>query len=298
LEKSRSRHRDLGVLMTDRRTCQSTLTEHESAGAAITALLEEHARDGGDPFVRLRRAESCGESLNAIDDGVRADWQAHALAESAATGARAALTFCHSHLREAEQDGITDSEALSGAIRRHREITTELDGIALALDRAHEEWPDWYDRINALTGEVATVRSTLEAELAAVRDAVAEINAASSSIAELHRWRSRHSVIVNREAGAPGLNAAKERLANGRYANARELAIAARGVALHEMQQAQAAESAKIRAAAAAAAAIRRQSFSSSSSFSSGFGSSSRSSSSGFSRSSGSSGSGFSRSGW
>lgn len=303
LEKHRARHRDLGVLMADRRTCQSTLTEHHSAGAGITALLEEQARGGGDPFVLLRRTESCGEALNAIDDGVRADWQAHALAESAATGARAALTFCHTHLREAEHDGITDSEALAGAIRRHAELTSGLDQIALALDHAHEEWPDWYDRLNALTGEVAEVRSILEQELAAARDAVAEINAASSSIAELHRWRSRHSVMINREAGAPGLASAKERLANGRYANARELAIAARGVALHEIKQAQAAESAKIRAAAAAAAALaasRRRSVSSSSSFSSSrssFSSSSRSSS-GFSRSGGSSGSGFSRSGW
>ena len=299
LEKNRSRHRDLAVLMADPRTCRSTLTEHLSTGGQIEALGEEHERGGGDPFVRLRRSTAAGEALNAVDDGVRADWKAHALAESAATGARAALAFCQSHLHEAEHDGITDSGALSGAIRRHGELAGELDRIAVALEEAHGEWPDWYDRINALTGEISEVKATLESELAAARDAVAEINAASNAIAEVHRWRSRYSVAINRQAGAGGLVAAKERLANGLYAKARELAIAAKGVALHEIQEAQAAESAKARAAAAAAsaAAARRQSFSSSSSSSFRSSSSSRSSS-GFSRSGGSSGSGFSRSGW
>lgn len=299
LEKSRFRHRDLAVLAADPRTCRSTLTEHQTVGERIGSLLAEHARGGGDPFVCLRRTEGVAEALNAVDDGIRADWKAHALAESAATGARAALAFCLSHLREAEHDGVPDSEALSGAIRRHGELSSELDRIVLALEQPHEEWPDWYERINALTGEVAEVRSTLEAELAAAREAVAEITAASASLVELQRWRSRHSVQVNRDAGAGGITAAKERLATGRYANARELAIAARGLAIYELQQAQAAESARIRAAAAAAAAAasrRRSSFSSSSS---SFRSSSSSrSSSGFSRSSGSSGSGFRRSGW
>lgn len=291
LENHRARHRELGVLLSDRRTSRSTLTEHESAGALIEALLKEHAQGGGDPFVRMRRAESAGEALNAIDDGVRADWEAHSLAKSAATGARAALAFCHSHLREAEHDGVPDSEALTGAIRRHAALSSDLDQIVVALDQAHEEWPDWYARLNTLTGEIGEVRSTLEEELAAARAAVAEINAASSAIAELHRWRSRHSVPLNRAAGVGGLADAKQRLASGRYANARELAIASLGVALHELHQAQAAESQKARAAAAA----RRQRSSSSSGFRS---SSSSRSSSGFSRSGGSSGSGFSRSGW
>lgn len=295
LEEKRSRHRDLGVLVSDRRTCQSTITEHERAGAEITALFEDQAKGGGDPFVRLRRCGEVGQSLNAIDDGIRADWKAHEMADAAATGARAALTFCHSYLREAQSDGIPDSRVLTRAIQRHAELTAELDAIVTSMTEAHREWPDCFNRINDLTGEVAKVRSTLEQELTAARDAAGEINAASGAIADIHRWRSSHSVTANRRAGNLSLATAKQHLSRGLYAEARQSAIAARGEALRELQRAKAAESAKVRAAAAAASRAAAMSRSSSSSGFSSFGSSS---SSGFSSSSFSSGSGFSRSGW
>ena len=292
LEEKRSRYRDLGVLASDRRTCQSTLTELETVTAKIESLLKEHAAGGGDPFVRLRQTESAGQTLQAINDGIRADWKAYEMADTATTGTRAALTFCHSFLREAQSDGIPDSRVLTRAMQRHSELTVELDGIVVSLGTAHQEWPDWFNRVNALTGEVAKVRSTLEEELTAARDAVSEINAASESVADLHRWRSGHSVSIDRNAGINGLAKAKQQLASGLYAEARQNAIAARGSAIGELQRAKAAESAKILAAAAAVSLAASQSRRLSSS---SFGSSS---SSGFSSSGFSSGSGFSRSGW
>jgi DNA repair exonuclease SbcCD ATPase subunit len=299
LESAGNEARDLGILAKDRRTCRSTQQELESALQEITSLTAEHAVGGGDPFVRLRQSREVRLSLNAVTDGIRADWKAHEMCDSATTGARAALTFCNTYLREAQTDGIPDSRVLTRAIQRHGELSTELDHCNDQLTREHLEWPDLFSKINALTGDIAKVKSTLAEELAAAKDAADQVSKAADNISELHRWRSRHSVNLNRDAGRNELSRAKSQLAGGNYAEARQDAIASLGSSSYELQKAKSEESAKIQAAAAAAslaASRRRSSFSSSgSSFSSG---SRSSSSSGFSRSSFSSRSGFSRSGW
>lgn len=297
LESASNQARDLGILANDRRSCASTRQELESALQQISLLTSEDAAGGGDPFVRLHSSHEVRLSLNAVGDGIRADWKAHEISDAASTGARAALLFCNSYLREAQTDGIPDSRVLTRAIQRHAELTIELDHCSDQLTQEHLEWPDLFSKINALTGDIAKVKSTLAEELAAAKNAADQVSLAADNISELHRWRSRHSVNLKRGAGRNELSRAKAQLASGNYAEAREEAIASLGVSTYELQKAKSEESAKIQALAAAAslaASQRRRSFSSSgSSFSSR-----SSSSSGFSRSSFSSGSGFSRSGW
>ena len=297
LESARTQARDLGILAKDRRSSASTRQELESALQQISLLTTEAAAGGEDPFVRLRRSHEVRLSLNAVNDGIRADWKAHEMCDAASTGARAALLFCNSYLREAQTDGIPDSRVLSRAIQRHAELTTELDHCSDQLTREHLEWPDLFSKINVLTGDIAKVKSTLAEELAAAKNAADQVSLAADNISELHRWRSRHSVNLDRGAGRNELSRAKSQLATGNYAESRQEAIASLGASTYELQKAKTEESAKIQALAAAAslaASQRRRSFSSSgNSFSSH-----SSSSSGFSRSSFSSGSGFSRSGW
>ena len=293
----RTRLRELAILASDRRTSQSTIDSHASGQQDLETFSADLGGTGKNPFEQHRNGLVIESEVNAVEDGIGSDWKTFELAESSATGAKAALTFCHTYLREAHTDGIPDSRALTRAISRHGELTTELEKIEVRLDHAHADWNALFVSISAVTGETAKVRSTLQSQLAAARDAAEELARASKAIADLHKWRSSYSVNPSRKAGKPALRRAKQALFKGEYANARKASIGARGEAILELQRAKTKEARKENQAAAAArraAFSSRSSLSSSSSFSSGF----SSSSSGFSSSSFSSGSGFSRSGW
>lgn len=295
---------DLKLLGEDRRTCQSTSDLLGLSGDDLKAYASSLEVTAPNPFVQNRTGESLLQYLNALEDGIQADWKSYEMTESASTGAKAALTFCNNYLNEAKNDGITDSVDLSKAISKHGMLTAELELIKKQLKKSHLEWPDLLKETTKLTTEVGKVRSVLEDELAAAREGAEKIMKAAEAHSQLHGWRSNHRVKINRTAGVASLARAKQQLARGQYAEARKGAISALGEALRELNRANAREAEKVRAAAAArraaaearrAAAARAASARRSSSFSSS--SSSRSSSSS-SRSSFSSGSGFSRSGW
>lgn len=301
-EKLKSRHRELELVASDRRTTRATLDGLASAGEAATAFAASLGTTGSDPFVQQREGLDLEGTFNALEDGISADWKAFELAESSATGAKAALVFCHTHLKEAHRDGIPDSPELTGAIRLHGELSEEIGRIRdQDLESAHSDWNAIFQRINEITAETAELRSVLEKELAAAGEAASKLKLASSAIADIHSWRSYHSVSINRRAGSQAILRAKQALATGDYAAARSHAIASRGAALRELQRARSEESRKIAAAAEARRRAARRSSSSSFRSGSSFSSSSSSfssSSSGFSSSSFSSSSGFSRSGW
>ena len=284
---------ELKLQCEDSRTCQSTIKHHEVSSESVQAYAASLDILKPNPFVQNRTGESLLEHLNALEDGIQADRKSYEMAESASTGAKAALTFCNNYLNEAKNDRITDSLDLGKAISRHEMLTVQLALIKKQLKKPHLEWPSLHGEITKLTTEVGKVRSVLEKELAAARESADKIMKAAEAYSQLHDWRSRHRVKINRTAGASALARAKQQLARGQYAESRKGAISARGEALRELNRANAREAEKVRVAAAArraATAARRTS-----SFSAG---SSRSSSSSFSSSSFSSGSGFSRSGW
>ncbi len=285
------RQRELGILAQDRRTCHSTISTYEALGIELESFVNSLSEIERNPFVDLRLGQNLERQANSVEDGIDSDWKAFDSAESSSTGAKAALTFCNTYLREAKTDGIPDSRALTRAIQRHRELTAEHEAIENELTQAHSDWNRLFEQISAITGETAKVKSTLQSELAAARDAAEQLALATAAISSMHKWRSSYSVKLSRFAGKKSLLRSKQALFQGDYAKARKAAVAARGEALRELQNAKAKESRKASAAAAAARRSARSSFSSGSSFGS-------SSSSGFSSSSFSSGSGFSRSGW
>ncbi|NRB74761.1 MAG: hypothetical protein HRU46_10425, partial [Verrucomicrobiales bacterium] len=287
------RHRELALLSEDRRTCQSTIDAHLSTGSALEEWRVALQAPRPDPFQLHRTGESLEHQLNAVEDGIDADWKAFKMAESASTGAKAALTFCHTFLREAREDNIPDSRALSRAIVRHEELTNDHAGIEQQLEIAHSDWSELFAQTAHITAETGKVRSTLQSELAAGREAAQQIERAAAQITKLNRWRSSYYVKPNRHAGGAALVRAKQALFKGDYARARKAAVASRGEAERELARAKLNESRKASAAAAARRRAAQNSFSSGASFSSG-----SSFSSGFSSSSFSSGSGFSRSGW
>ncbi len=300
LARLESQLSDLRLLSEDRKTCQSTIELNALAVEEVQAYASSLDLVKPNPFVQNRTGESLLEHLNALEDGIQADWKSYEMTESASTGAKAALTFCNNYLNEAKTDGITDSVDLSKAINKHGMLTAQLGLIKKQLKKSHVEWPALLEETTKLTTEVGKVHSVLEKELAAAREGAEKIMKAADAYSQLHNWRSSHRVKINRTAGASTLARAKQQLARGQYAEARKGAISALGEALRELNRANAREAERVRAAAAArraaaAAAARAARRRSSSSFSSSSSSSSRSS---FSSSSFSSGSGFSRSGW
>ena len=305
-EKSEQRlqawERDLQITGADPRTGPDTVANLQSAKEQVAAFAASRSQEKSDPFQLSHLAENLKTLLRSLEDGIKADWEAHGLADSTSTGARAGLTFCHTYLREAHQDGIPDSRALTRAIQRHEELSKELDRLCAALKTPHQDWGQLFEQINGVIGETSKVRATLEEELKAARDAVSQMKSATASLRSLQKWRSSHGVFINRRAGNKHLLEAKQALAVGNYASARTSSVRASGEALRELKKAQTRESQAIAAAAAARrAALFESSSSSTSSFSSSFGggsSFSSSSGSGFSSSGFSSGSGFSSSGW
>lgn len=295
--------REIRITGEDRRTGPVTLASLEKASSEVEQFAADRKMEAPDPFLLSFQADELKGLLRSAEDGIKADWEAHELADSTATGARAGLTFCHTYLREAHQDGVPDSRALTRAIQRHEELTQELDRLNAILDSPHQDWGKVFEQVNEVIGETSKVRATLEEELKAAREAVAQLKSAASSLRSLQNWRSSHRVRINRRAGNTHLLEAKQALALGNYVSARTSAVRASGEALRELKKARTREARAVSAAAAArrAAMFSSSTSSSSSSFSSSFGggsSFSSSSGSGFSSSSFSSGSGFSSSGW
>lgn len=191
-------------LSEDRRTIQATIASLRKTGERVLSFVDSMEQLNRDPFVQFREGEDLERRLHSLQDGIDGDWKAHENAEAAETSARAALTFCHQYLKEARTDNIPDSRTLTRAIQRHGELTRDLEEIEKELQGAHADWNDLFARISEIDGETAMVKSTLQEQLAAAREASDKLNGAASEIRKLTKWRSSYSVRINRHAGKIG----------------------------------------------------------------------------------------------
>ncbi len=294
---------DLSPGLQDRRTVQTTIETADELRAALASLQEALVKAHPNPFHIYHDLTDHTGVLHLIRDGIEADHQQHGEAVTTVARARAALASSEDWITRARTDGITDSRALTEALRHHEELTELWQGQSDLLAHDHSPWSRICETGNHLSTRALTLLGLIKDEVLSAEAAALKINEANQAALWLQTWRSSHSVYLDRTVGRTGLDEAARFLGDGFYAEAIQAGTQALALALAEKARVLTIESEQQRAAAAARAAqlrasqaTARRNFSSSSSSSSS--SSRSSSSSGFSRSSSSSGSGFSRSGW
>ena len=288
---------DMKTSVEDRRTCQSTVDEYLHVGKMLARDEFRMKKEKPDPFAVFHSLAGVTLNLNAVESGIEADWKLFQLTMTALEKVGNQAQSCGKVIQKAESDGIVDSEAITRSIQSYEQLLEDRNKMEKQLGVDHGDWSTAFQKVNEIASNVVRIQSVLVRELKAAKEAADQINQTSNQISKLQKWRSRHSVKLDRNAGLGAWEDAGDLLSSGDYLAARKLAIEARAEMKLALTQAKNLERQRSNAAAAAKrramrAALRKSSHSgwSSSSWSSGFSSSSFSS--------GSSSSGFSRSGW
>ena len=299
LSRLKIRHAELAEPVSERRTMKPTIRQYLAVETELESIGKKLSIGRPNPFsAKLALEEQEGE-LNSVEQGIEGDRVLFDLAYSAWTDAKGQLSEASRLVNEAHRDNIPDSRKLRQAIHRHDRQADALTDIERALREDHGDWTAIREATFGIVKNIIESKGIMERELRAARAAAEELRRASSALADLQGWRSRHSVTVNRGAGHSHFSAARDALAQGDYSRTLQFANNARDDAHWELNRVRSKERQKQRAAEAR----RRQSTFQSRS-NSGFGSRSSSGggfssrSSGVSRSGFSSGSGVSRSGW
>ncbi|MFY2557830.1 hypothetical protein ACN469_09400 [Corallococcus terminator] len=278
---------------SDGRTMQPTRKARDTARQLLLAAVSATESRPGDPFDVAEQLASACLSLEQVRQAAASDRAHHAQAEASLDSADRALSAADRWIRQAANDGITDSRATTAAISGLVALRRELDSTRKDFAKPHGDWAV-FDRMgDRIASEAARKTADLRGELRDAEEAAAAIRSASSVVQSAASWRGR--------AGGSKLDSARRALDKGLYEEARRSADAAEREAREAIEEAEREE--ERRREAEREQERDRERARTSSSSSSSFSSSSSSSGSGFSSSSygsgsSGSGSGFGSSSW
>ena len=281
---------------------------------AATGQLHSHLEDPAinrDPFLDQKQLKNLALQTESLMALIGADWRAHAAATRAVDGATRELATARQSVVRSLADQIPDSQTIKQCQAQVSKLENELDTVAARLKTPHDVWRVVGEQADRILADLGVVDGQLRRELALAKDAVGELQSASSQVFEAASWKGSYGIKVVDNPGSEQLDHARRSLSEGEYLASIDYSRAAEFHAKRaiDIARSQVRQKKQEIARIAAAARRRRESSATWAGLSSGssFGSSSRSSSwSSSSRSSSrssssrrsSGGSGFSRSGW
>ena len=306
--------RKLNVLVEDARTESSTQEVFESLKGNLQRLVEElkERRIGRDPFEDANRLIAQRIALVEFRALLKADFAAFEEARLAVEGARRELKAVATLAMQSIEDQVPDSAEIARCQNEIRRLNPIVSSTEEDLKVAHNDWQGIQQVASNATAELGLVSGSLSQELRAAQEAASGIRTAANEVLKASRWTGAYGITVSGQPGSEELEAARNALAQGNYAETISLSGMSVSAATEAVEAAEEAVRSRRRQIEIAAARRRsreeslfsassgasfgssRSSWSSRSSSGSSFSSSSSSSSS---RSSGGS-SGFSRSGW
>ncbi|TQF14131.1 hypothetical protein FJV41_20285 [Myxococcus llanfairpwllgwyngyllgogerychwyrndrobwllllantysiliogogogochensis] len=275
---------------SDARTMQPTRTARDAARQLLLAAVTSAETRPADPFDAAERLASACLSLEQVRQTAASDRAHHAQAEESLASANRALSFADQWIRQAANDGITDSRATTVAINALVTLRRELDTTMKDFAKPHGDWVA-FDRVaDRIASEAARKSADLRGELRAAEEASDAIRSAASLVQSAATWRGR--------AGGSQLDSARRALDKGLYQEALRSADSATREARDAIEEAEREEERRREEAREQARARESSSSSSFSSSSSSSSSDSGFSSSSYSSGSSGSGSGFGSSSW
>ncbi len=304
LKSLTSEKKALGKTMDNHRITQSTQQyfnqlEHHFKYLTLTVKAPNGE---SNPFKAANLLAETKDRVKALESQIQADREVFAATEALANQLVNQCRLAEGLIRTAQDDGITDSNQTTEAIRLIELHSKRIDKQCARLKIPHTQWQDLYSEIQKTAHALSKATASLKHEIEQAQQALASIQAASRNISQAMHWSGSYGVRIGGSYGKNAFQSATDAINSGDYHQASSLASRAINSARGAISSAE-LEVASIRSARAAAERrrrISRRSSSSGLSFGGGSSNSGSSFSSGSSSSgnSGGSSSGFSRSGW
>lgn len=227
----------------DARTMNPTLAAYASALTALEGARKAVKAAQGDPFKAAAALAETTAQLQKVWVATRNDRDAHAEAGRSLEAARRALDSAGDVARQAANDQVADSPAITAAFRQLETLTRQASEADRAYRTSHGDWNAVDRAADAVTAAAAQAAATLRGEIEAGQRAVSSISSAASKVREATNWSGSHGVYISGSPGSGELDAARSALSNGDYDSAQRHAESAYRRAASAISEAEAEES-------------------------------------------------------
>lgn len=232
----------------DARTMSPTLAAYTAALTALEGARKAVKAAQGDPFKAAAALAETTDLLKKVWVATRNDRDAHAEAGRSLEAARRALDSAGDVARQAANDQVADSPAITAAFRQLETLTRQASEADRAYRMSHGDWNAVDRAADSVTAAAAQAAATLRGEIEAGQRAVSSISSAASKVREATNWSGSHGVYISGSPGSGELDAARSALSNGDYDSARRHAESAYRRAASAISEAEAEESRRRRA--------------------------------------------------
>ncbi|MDP3542687.1 MAG: hypothetical protein Q8T11_09510 [Elusimicrobiota bacterium] len=224
----------------DKRTMRDTIKSYETSVKALSSARAAADMKKGDPFKAAASIAAVSAGLDSLWVKVNNDRDAYNEVVRSLKAAETQLDSAARLARDSQSDGISDSPAITSALRELAGLKSAYTSALAASDASHGEWPTIDREADRITSQAAQVAASLKGELAAAARATEKISSAASKVREATNWTGSYGVSVPGSPGSGNLNSAKASLNNGDYETAIRHAEAARSAAISAIQVAEA----------------------------------------------------------
>jgi len=247
-EASNARHREelegrvvgLDAEVKDPRTVESTARAFDEAFHRLEQAIDLIQSVPKDPFSVAAELEAVDQALALAKDQVLRDWAAHVETGRRIAAAATELEGMQRLARQAQTDGVADSDTLRQTYRDGDALTDRLGGVQSRLEIPHANWAEVQEEADRIFSEASRLTAVLRGEVEAGQAAIAAINTATGSVGRMNGWRGGFGVTILGSPGAQALEQAMALLAAGSYRDALRTAESARRVAEAAMAEAEA----------------------------------------------------------
>ncbi|MBI3299389.1 MAG: hypothetical protein HYZ75_14575 [Elusimicrobia bacterium] len=253
---SRKKQYDAEVI-GDGRTMRPSLSAYDAALTDLEEARKAVKAAKGDPFKAAAALAAVNAALDKVWVSVRNDRDAYAEAGRSLEAARRAIDAAGEVSRQAANDKVADSPAITAAFGELDALGGELVGASRAFESAHGDWNAMDQTADRVTARAGLVAATLRGEIQAAQNAVSAISSAASRVREATNWSGSYGVSITGSPGSSALDSARAALRRGEYVRAKNHAESAYGSAASAISAAEAEEASRRRAEEARQRAAR-----------------------------------------
>lgn len=224
----------------DKRTMRDTIKSYETSVKELSSARGAADMKKGDPFKAAAAIAAVSAGLDQLWVKLNNDRDAYNEVVRSLKAADTQLDSATRLAQDSQSDGISDSPAITSALRELSGLKSAYTSAVAASEAAHGEWPTIDREADRITSQAAQIAASLKGELAAAARATDKISSAASQVREATNWTGSYGVSVPGSPGSGNLNSAKASLNNGDYEAAIRYAEAARSAAISAIQTAEA----------------------------------------------------------
>ena len=238
----------VGDLLKDPRTTTATVQSFHTPSQLYAAAKEGVLRGGGDPFASAASLAEAQREIEKVAAQAAADAELQAQARRNVAAAEKHLAAAEYQADESGRRNLADNETIRTARRAIRGLRGELDAAYDRLNQAHGDWSDVDAKAQKVSERAVEQLGILDGQLQAASDAQKAVQNALIVAALANGWPNNDSSIANAYGVTIGemlwlgsITNSQTMIANGDYAGALALALAAQQAARSSIDAANAA---------------------------------------------------------